>query len=110
MEFPRSVWRSPGPIGCGNYRSFEERVVADKAEWDQALLTGWNTSVDLALAAEDALKAAERYATDVDAPANDEDAPVTRAEMEAMASQLGIKFDGRTTDAALMRKIDAATR
>ena len=105
LEFPRSCWRSPGQIGCGNYRSFEERVVASKAEWDEALRSGWYTSVDLALAAEDALQTGERDEPEL----IDDDEPVTRAEMEAMASQLGIKFDGRTTDKALMRKIEAAT-
>ena len=32
----------------------------------------------------------------------------TREEMEAKASELGIKFDGRTTDAKLMDKIATA--
>lgn len=81
-------------------------MVADQAEWDDALRTGWNTSVDLALAAEDALKAGQRDEPEL---TEDDDAPVTRAEMEAMAAQLGIKFDGRTTDKALMRKIETAT-
>lgn len=37
----------------------------------------------------------------------DEDGP-TREEMEAKADELGIKHDGRTTDAALLKKIEAA--
>lgn len=81
-------------------------MVADQAEWDEALRSGWNTSVDLALAAEDALKASQRLSAEL---TENDDAPVSRAEMEAMASQLGIKFDGRTTDKALMRKIEVAT-
>jgi hypothetical protein len=40
-----------------------------------------------------------------DEPADN--APPTRAELEKMAGELGIKFDGRTTDALLRKKIDA---
>ena len=40
----------------------------------------------------------------------DDDAPPTRAELQAQATKLGIKFDGRTSDKTLLAKIDAAMR
>lgn len=39
-----------------------------------------------------------------------DDAPVTRAELEAKATELGIKFDGRTTDAKLAERIADALK
>ena len=41
------------------------------------------------------------------ATGSDDNAPPTRAELETMATELGIKFDGRTTDAGLLKKINA---
>ena len=38
----------------------------------------------------------------------DDDAPPTRDELEAKARELGVKFDGRTSDKTLLSKIEAA--
>ena len=40
----------------------------------------------------------------------DDNAPPTRAELQAKATELGIKFDGRTSDKTLLAKIDAAMK
>lgn len=40
-------------------------------------------------------------------PEPSDDAPVTRAELEAKAKELGLKFDGRTTDKKLGEQIAA---
>lgn len=40
----------------------------------------------------------------------EDDAPVTRAELEEKATELGIKFDGRTTDAKLAERIEEALK
>ena len=45
-----------------------------------------------------------------EAPVPDDDAPPTRAELEQKARELGVKFDGRTTDGALLRRINAAMK
>lgn len=37
-----------------------------------------------------------------------DDAPPTREELEAKATELGIKFDGRTTDRVLLQRIEEA--
>jgi hypothetical protein len=39
-----------------------------------------------------------------------DDSPVTREELEHKARELGIKFDGRTTDKKLFDKIEEALR
>ena len=40
----------------------------------------------------------------------EENAPPTREELEAKATELGIKFDGRTTDKRLLDKITEALK
>jgi hypothetical protein len=40
--------------------------------------------------------------------ADQEELALKRAELEDQADELGIKYDGRTTDAALQRRIDEA--
>ena len=39
---------------------------------------------------------------------NPDEAPPTREELEAKATELGVSFDGRSTDAVLLRRIGAA--
>ncbi len=40
----------------------------------------------------------------------DDNSPPTRAELEAKATELGLKFDGRTSDAKLGKLIDEALK
>lgn len=96
MEFPRSLFKSPGDqwVSGGSY-AIEH--VEDAAQYKAAKAAGWFDSVGEAL---EALKSGAVEAED--------DAPPTRAEMEEQAKALGIKFDGRTTDAALLKRIAAA--
>lgn len=96
MEFPRSLFKSPGDQWVGG-GSFAIEHVEDLAQYKAAKAAGWFDSVT------EALDAWRNGA----APVAD-DAPPTRAEMEQQAKTLGIKFDGRTTDAALLRKISEA--
>ena len=41
---------------------------------------------------------------------SDENAPPSREELEQKANELGIKFDGRTTDRKLLEKIEEVMR
>lgn len=71
-----------------DYQVFEDDQL------DQAKKDGWLTH-------------AEAWTDEViDAP--NDDAPVTRAELETKAKELGLKFDGRTGDAKLQKMIEAA--
>lgn len=103
MDFPKMLYRCPGPLAHegGTYAT---RIVADEAEQAQAQADGWNDGViaarqayETALVARDA-QDLERLRT----------APPTRAEMETKARELEIKFDGRTSDAKLLKLIEAA--
>lgn len=95
-EFPKMLFKAGGPeeLHGGNFHTF---IAQDEQDEAAALADGWHLTTPEAVAA--VSKSA--------APVDDE-APPTRAELEAKATELGIKFDGRTTDAKLGEKIAAA--
>lgn len=89
-EFPKMLYRA----GTGTVVDGVEcaaLVVHDEAEQAAALADGWGFS--LAEPAEPA-----------------DDAPPTRAELEAKATELGVKFDGRWGDKRLSDAIAAALK
>lgn len=94
------LYKAPGPHFCDG--SMVDYVVVPLDMVDQTIAMGWFATITEALAA---AAAAEQ---DDEVPADD--APVTRSELEAKATELGIKFDGRTTDAKLLSKIDEALK
>jgi hypothetical protein len=96
MEFPRMLVRvgTAWTLESGTY----DLATANDAEHMAALQAdGWHEDQYAAKAAADAFAAP----TDAPAPEPDDDAPPTRAELEAKARELGIKFDGRTGDKKL---------
>lgn len=90
MSFPTIVYKTPGNHqragGTYSYLGIE-----DEQGLESALSSGWFRTLPEAIAG----KADE---------AEDNSAP-TRGELESKASELGIKFDGRTTDKLLADKI-----
>jgi hypothetical protein len=97
MEFPALVYRCPGtnprPGGTYSYRQ-----IADDDELTEALADGWFATLPEAI---------DGKSTQADEPVSD-DAPPTREELEAKATELQIRFDGRTSDKALRDRIAAA--
>lgn len=88
---PRLVYRNGGPyLRPGG--SFDYKLVSTEQEHSDAMDNGWFDSMPEAIDGERAI---------------DESAP-TRAELEAKAAELDIKFDGRTTDRKLAAAIEAA--
>lgn len=88
MEFPRLVYRS----------AKEHKAVNSQAEHGSALSDGWFDSV-----------------VDIGKPKPVIEQPVdnsapTRAELEQKATEIGIKFDGRTSDDKLRRTIENALK
>lgn len=94
------LFKAPGPHFCDG--SMVDYVVVTLDMVDQTIAMGWFATIPEALAA------AAATAEPDDVPADD--APVTRAELEAKATELGLKFDGRTTNAKLLAKIDEALK
>lgn len=92
MQFPRLVYKSAS----------DHQLVDSVAEFDIAIAGGFFATVPEALAG----KAVEKP---VEVEKADESEP-TRDEMEAKATELGLKFDGRTSDAKLLKLIDSALK
>lgn len=97
-EFPRMLYRAPGTEAMHG-GMFATLIVADAEAQDAAIAEGWALTTTEAKAAQ-----VEREAPKATA----EDAPPTRAELEQKATELGLKFDGRTSDKKL-RDLIAAT-
>lgn len=97
MTFPTIVYKCPGDHQCRG-STYAYKGAVDDAELASLLAAGWFRTLPEALTG----KSAEDTAEEPD----DNSAP-TREELETMATELGIKFDGRTTDAGLLKKINA---
>jgi hypothetical protein len=101
--FPRLVYRTPGPHAGPPGHTFASMGVKDADALKAALAAGWHETLPDACA--------PKLAPIPVAPAApDDDDPPTRAELEAKAGELGVKFDGRTPDATLARKIADALK
>jgi hypothetical protein len=111
MEFPRFVYLSPGNFRRGK-SSYRYVSVNSLEEHDAYLAQGWSTSADLAIDRANAPTPAPAPApvpTPAPAPAVPEDnAPPTRTELETKAREIGLRFDGRTSDRTLLRRITQA--
>ena len=100
MDNATMVYR-PGTQDVLHGHSVDWQIV-DAAEVPEALDAGWFLTP---------AEAGESVKAIPPAPEPDpdpvDDAPVTRAELEAKAKELGLKFDGRTTDKKLGEQIAA---
>lgn len=131
-DFPKAMYRAPGLQDIHGHK-LDYRVVADEAEQSDAQADGWfltsaeavksheasrsvETSGESAKAtvAHDAENGASSTALPPSGPEAADSAPVSddagaaadpRAELEAKAVALGIKFDGRTSDKKLAEAI-----
>lgn len=97
--FPVHVYKSPGIYPARGGKTYNLESVANEEELEAMQDKGWH------LSRADALNPpkVEQKATEPD----DEGAP-TRAELEQKATELGLKFDGRTSDGKLGKMIAEA--
>lgn len=112
MLFPSTVYRCPGPHQGLPGTTYESRGVVDEAELAARLAEGWHATLPAAaeaflnppaLVVEPAPVEPVPESPAPVVPADDE--PPTRAELEQKARELGIRFDGRTTDRRLLKLI-----
>ena len=121
--FPTLVYRAPGSSQHSSGGRYRYRGAANQAEYDALLAEGWHSTILAAVVAAGdrafahnrkpaglLAKARAKLAEQAPVVKAEDDAPATRVEMEAKAIELGIKFDGRTTDARLLAKITEALR
>ena len=100
------LYKAPGPHFCDG--SMVDHIVVPDHLDDETVASGWFRTIPEALAAVAPVVASEPV-SDVPEVVPD-DAPPTRAEMEQKATELGVKFDGRTTDAKLLQRIEGALK
>lgn len=106
QQYPRMLFKCPGPHITNEPGVTYDFLIVGEAEEAAAVEQGWKFSVDEANAAKK--PPAEAKPAAASGSTASEGSPPTRAELEQQATELGIKFDGRTTDKALREKIDAA--
>jgi len=98
-QWPRMIYKV-GTQEAMHGGFYDYELVYDQTALDVLLANGWHMTTAEAKAADEAAK----LPVPVDLPQDD---PIpSRAEIEKQATVLGIKFDGRTTDAKLLAKID----
>jgi hypothetical protein len=101
MEFPTFVYKPKGP-GKFKRKRYQYRAVEDEAMRQMMLREGWMATREEACGF--APPVVEPVVESVVAEVV-EDAPPTREELEQMAKELEIKFDGRTSDKKLLALI-----
>lgn len=94
------VYRCPGPHFGPSGTTYESRGVKDDLQLLEAISQGWRESLVLAVS---------DYQNE-DVEQVKDDLPPTRDEIEQKANELGIKFDGRTTDRKLLERIAEVLR
>lgn len=120
MEYPALVYRCPGAHFGPNGTTYDSLMVTNEAQFLASFEEGWSESLVKAVSIYlNPVKSDEFVAdpvSDVDSTEaeeineGDEQNPPTREELEQKANELGIKFDGRTTDRKLLEKINEALR
>jgi hypothetical protein len=103
-DFPTIVYKSPGRHSGPPGKTYDYKGVADESEMAAALADGWFRT--LSEACDPPAKPAQ--APVVDSGGFSDEAPPTRTELETKARELGLSFDGRTTDKRLAERIAAA--
>ncbi|MCY1423360.1 hypothetical protein D9M71_390700 [compost metagenome] len=100
QDFPVLLFRCPGPHARpgGDYDWASARDEQHLAELKAA---GWVDNLA------DAIKAFDKPAV-VIVEDESEVETQTREQLEALATELGVKFDGRTSDSLLLQRIKAA--
>lgn len=98
MNNPRMLYRAPGLTFI--HDGFYETIVVDESVVKDHLGKGWFLTLAEAKAA--AVPEQEEEPED--------DSPPTRAEMEEIATKLGVRFDGRTSDELLAKRIENRMR
>lgn len=103
QRFPQMLYRAGSALEIDGAR-FDAQTVADESALSAALADGWHETTGAAL---DAVQPVE---DDKPADVPPDDAPVTRAELEQKAGEMGIKFDGRWGDKRLAAAIADALK
>lgn len=103
-DYPTLMFRCPGAHFAPEGLTYDYVGVNSREELLARLSEGWSVTLGEAMAAITVAAREEEPRVIIE----EEPAELSREDLERLATSLGIKFDGRTTDAALLRKIEAA--
>lgn len=104
MEFPTVVYRDKGPHQRPG-GTFNCAGANDGEHLQELFKQGWFLTLREAIAGKHDAEQEQELPEEPE----DESAP-TREELERKANELGIKFDGRTSDAGLAKRIEDALK
>ncbi len=105
MEYPKHLYKSPGPHRRSAGRTFAYIGVADEDEERERIAEGWCLTFD-ELYADTAAEIIEQ--AEALQEAIDEITPPTREELETKARELKVSFNARTSDETLVSRIAEA--
>ena len=118
MGAKHTLYKVPGKLRLKSGMTYGVLEVFDAQSLANSLARGWHPTLEAAVAAVEAsarpVVAAPQAAAIVEAKAPvvdtvpEDNAPPTREELEEKARELGVKFDGRTGDKLLLRRINEA--
>lgn len=101
-DFPRMLYKAGGPEEIHGGR-FHTQIVNDQDEQDAALADGWHVTTS-----EAKKSAASQGGADTGGTDQDHDAPPTRDEMKAKATEMGLTFKHNISNAALAELVEQA--
>jgi hypothetical protein len=116
MGAKRTLYKVPGKFRLKSGLTYGVLDVFDQRSMENSIARGWHPTLEAAVAASNGItpKEAPQAAAIVEAEAPvvdtvpEDNAPPTREELEEKARELGVKFDGRTGDKLLLRRINEA--
>ena len=98
--FPTILYRTPGPHKKPRGGTYAYKGAANQEEFDSLIAKGWFPSYEDAVTGKLSPKVVEEPIDEVSGP--------TREELEAKADELGLSYDGRTSDKKLAERIAEA--
>lgn len=109
IQFPAILYKSPGKHLC-RYGTFNFVGVKTQAEFDAKINNGWHPTQAAAFASQEQKIRPPTEPQSAPIVKDSDESPPTRAELEQKANELGLKFDGRTTDKRLLERIEEALK
>lgn len=109
IVFPTILYKSPGKH-LTRFGTFNYVGVKTQAEFDAKIKEGWHPSQAAAFAHVKQKTSPPEVVQPAPIQTSDDSAPPTREELEQKATELGLKFDGRTTDKKLLERIEEALK
>lgn len=101
MDFPRLMFRTPGPEQCQG-GTYAQKLVRDEEEFSQGLQEGFHGTLPEALAPAPVIIPVVAHVV-----ADDDNAPPTSEELRAKAKELGLVFKRSATDEEIGKLITA---